>query len=417
VAFESTLGFDRDDPVGVNQEFGVHVKFGISLGQHPTISENLSGPKTGPGRQPDQGAPMQEVSPESLQLDTVSADDAILWRNDGLYLLDQRRLPGREVFIACPDARTTAGAIAAMVVRGAPAIGITAAYGIALAARARFAERGADWRDLIEVDLDILAASRPTAVNLFWAIERLRRLIDALDAGDPVERLLAEARAIHTRDRADNRRMGEFGAGLIDPIEGRPGSVITHCNTGGLATGGWGTALGVIRSAFAAGRLERVYADETRPWLQGARLTAWELVRDGIPVSLIADGAAAARMAAGGVSWAIVGADRIAANGDVANKIGTYALAVAARHHGVRFMVAAPTSTIDLATPDGAAIPIEERPAEELLRCAGRRTTAEGVEAWNPVFDVTPAELVDAIVTERGVIRNPSAEKIAEHMG
>jgi methylthioribose-1-phosphate isomerase len=359
---------------------------------------------------------MQEVSAQELQLNAIRADDAILWRNDSLYLLDQRQLPGREVFIACPDVRTTAEAITAMVVRGAPAIGITAAYGIVLAARARFAEGGGDWREEIAADLVVLAASRPTAVNLFWAIDRFGKLIDTLGPGDPFERLLAEAKAIHAQDRADNRRMGDFGAGLIEPVDGIPTSVITHCNTGGLATGGWGTALGVIRSAFAAGKLERVYADETRPWLQGARLTAWELVRDGIPVSLIADGAAAARMAAGGVSWAIVGSDRIAANGDVANKIGTYGLAVAAHHHGVRFMVAAPTSTIDLTTPNGAAIPIEERSADELLQCAGRRTTAEGVQAWNPVFDVTPAELVDAIVTERGVILNPTVEKIAEHM-
>ncbi len=360
---------------------------------------------------------MQEVSAQELQLNAISADDAILWRNDGLYLLDQRQLPGREVFVACPDVQTTAEAITAMVVRGAPAIGITAAYGIVLAARARFAEQDGDWRETIGVDLEILAASRPTAVNLFWAIERFSKRIDAMGSADPFASLLAEAREIHSRDRADNRRMGEFGAELIKLVDGAPVSVITHCNTGGLATGGWGTALGVIRSAFAAGKLERVYADETRPWLQGARLTTWELVRDGIPVSLIADGAAAARMAAGGVSWAIVGSDRIAANGDVANKIGTYSLAVVARHHGVKFMVAAPTSTIDLATPDGAAIPIEQRPAEELLHCAGRRTTVEGVQAWNPVFDVTPAELIDAIVTERGVILNPTVEKIAEHMG
>ena len=207
--------------------------------------------------------------------------------------------------------------------------------------------------------------------------------------------------------------MGDFGASLIDG----PTGVITHCNTGGLATGGWGTALGVIRSAYAQGRIDTVYADETRPWLQGARLTAWELMRDDIPVRLMADSAAAARMAAGGVGWVIVGSDRIAANGDVANKIGTYGLAVAARHHGVKFMVAAPTSTIDMDTPDGSMIPIEERPAEEVLYCAGQRTAAQGVGAWNPVFDVTPAALVDAIVTERGIIERPDRAKLAAHMG
>ena len=352
---------------------------------------------------------MQEV-----ELDIpVSADVAILWRDDRLYLLDQRALPRREVFVECPDVQTTAEAIRSMVVRGAPAIGITAAYGVVLAVRERYAHARGHWRAAVENDLQMLAGSRPTAVNLFWAIARLRELIRGLDDTDPVARVLAEAIAIHRSDRADNQRMGEFGAGLIEG----PTAVITHCNTGGLATGGWGTALGVIRSAYRQGRIDRVYADETRPWLQGARLTAWELAHDGIPVQLIADGAAAARMAAGGVSWVIVGSDRIAANGDVANKIGTYGLAVAARHHGVRFMVAAPTSTIDMETPDGAAIPIEERPADEVLHCAGQRTTAAGVGAWNPVFDVTPAALVDAIVTERGVIEHPDRGKLATHMG
>lgn len=342
----------------------------------------------------------------------ITADVAVLWRDDALYLLDQRRLPATELFIHCRDVQETADAIRAMVVRGAPAIGLTAAYGVVIAARARYAQNPDGWRRDIEADLDVLAASRPTAVNLFWAIAHMRQRIAGIDADDPVPVLLSEALALHDQDRAANRRMGDFGAELI------PGqtSVITHCNTGGLATGGWGTALGVIRSAHAAGKLDMVYADETRPWLQGARLTAWELVRDAIPVKLMADGAAAARMAAGGISWVIVGSDRIAANGDVANKIGTYSLAVAARHHGVKFMVAAPTTTIDLETPDGTSIPIEERAPEEVLECLGQRTTADGVGAWNPVFDVTPAALVDAIVTERGVITNPDREKIAAHM-
>jgi methylthioribose-1-phosphate isomerase len=342
----------------------------------------------------------------------ITADAAIVWQADTLYLLDQRRLPAVERFIVCHDAATTAEAIRAMVVRGAPAIGISAAYGVALAARQRYAEAGPDWREAIAADLELLAQSRPTAVNLFWALAQMRRAIETAGEGDPVPALLREAVRIHQADREDNRRMGDFGAALIDG----PTAVITHCNTGGLATGGWGTALGVIRSAHAQGRIEQVYADETRPWLQGARLTAWELVRDNIPVRLMADGAAAARMAAGGIGWVIVGSDRIAANGDVANKIGTYGLAVAARHHGVRFMVAAPTSTIDLDTPDGAGIPIEERPAEEVLQCAGQRISVAGAGAWNPVFDVTPAALVDAIVTERGVIERPDRAKIAAHM-
>lgn len=351
---------------------------------------------------------MQEVT-----LDIpINADAAIVWYSGDLHLLDQRVLPHREVFVRCEDARSTADAISAMVVRGAPAIGITAAYGVALAARARYAESPAAWRELLEEDLQTLAASRPTAVNLFWAIERFRKLLDSVPDQDPFPRLLAEAQVLHARDKAENQQMGEFGASLIKGCQ----AVITHCNTGGLATGGHGTALGVIRTAFAQGRISEVFADETRPWLQGARLTAWELVRDRIPVQVLADGAAAARMAAGGVSWAIVGSDRIASNGDVANKIGTYSLAVAARHHGVRFMVAAPTSTIDMDTLSGDDIPIETRDQDELLACGGQRVAAQGAGAWNPVFDVTPAGLVDAIVTEKGIIMNPDRQSIAAHM-
>lgn len=351
---------------------------------------------------------MQEVT-----LDIpVNADAAIVWKDDVLYLLDQRKLPHEEVFIRCDDAQTAADAIRAMVVRGAPAIGITAAYGVAVAARQRSSEAPNGWRDLLEADLQVLAVSRPTAVNLFWAISRCRELIDTLGEGDPFPALLDFAQQLHESDRADNRRMGEFGASLMSGEQ----AVITHCNTGGLATGGHGTALGVIRSAYAQGKISEVFADETRPWLQGARLTAWELVHDQIPVQVMADGAAAARMAAGGIGWVIVGSDRIAANGDVANKIGTYSLAVAARHHGVKFMVAAPTSTIDPETPSGADIPIETREAAEVLQCGGRPVAASGAGAWNPVFDVTPAELVDAIVTEKGVIENPTREKVAAHL-
>jgi methylthioribose-1-phosphate isomerase len=347
---------------------------------------------------------------EEVRLDLrADANHAILWRDGDLYLLDQRVLPHEERYVRCRDAAATAQAITAMVVRGAPAIGITAAYGVVLAARQRHAAEREGWRTVIEADLRVLAASRPTAVNLFWALDRMRRTIATLPPGDPVPALLAEARAIHSADLVANRVMGDLGAALIEG----PTCVITHCNTGGLATGGHGTALGVIRSAWAEGRIERVYADETRPWLQGSRLTAWELARDGIPVSLMADGAAAARMARGGIGWVIVGADRIAANGDTANKIGTYGLAVAARHHGVRFMVAAPTSTIDTAIASGAEIPIEERDPSEILQCGGRQVGAPGVAAWNPVFDVTPAALIDAIVTERGVVLNPTVERMA----
>lgn len=342
----------------------------------------------------------------------ADADHAMLWRDDCLYLLDQRALPAEEAFVRCDTAAETAAAITAMVVRGAPAIGISAAYGVVLAGRDAYARAGGDWHGAMADDLARLRASRPTAVNLFWALDRMAALMAGLGEGDPVPALLAEAQAIHAEDRAANFAMGEFGAALIEG----PTAVITHCNTGGLATGGHGTALGVIRSGFAQGRITEVYADETRPWLQGNRLTAWELARDHIPVRVMADGAAAARMAAGGIGWVIVGSDRIAANGDVANKIGTYGLAVAARYHGVRFMVAAPTSTIDLGTATGADIPIEERAADEVLSCAGRRVGPAGAGAWNPVFDITPAGLVDAIVTERGVVLSPNAEKLAAHM-
>jgi len=311
------------------------------------------------------------------------------------------------------DAAGAADAIRSMVVRGAPAIGITAAYGVVLGARRRFAENPSDWRHSMEADLALLAASRPTAVNLFWALKEMRQAIDkVVGASDPVPDLLALAHRISNEDIEGNRRMGDFGAGLIDG----PCAVLTHCNAGALATGGYGTALGVIRSAFAKGLIDTVFADETRPWLQGARLTAWELIEDGIPVTLVAEGAASHLMSQGRVKWIIVGADRIAANGDVANKIGTFNLGVIARHHGVKLMVAAPTSTIDLDTVSGQDIPIEERIAEELLTIGGQRIAAAGAGAWNPVFDVTPAELVTAIVTERGVIHEPNAERVAALM-
>ena len=324
------------------------------------------------------------------------------WAGDALALLDQRALPERVQWLECGSAGEVARAIQDMVVRGAPAIGISAAYGVVLAARRAWQERPGRWREAMEDDLAVLAAARPTAVNLAWALERMRA-VAVRATGDPQQILLAEALAIHEEDVDANRRMGAFGAALIE----ERCQILTHCNTGSLATGGFGTALGVIRDAFRQGKISQVYADETRPWLQGARLTAWELVQDEIPVRLLADGAASFLLGRGAVAWVVVGADRVAANGDVANKIGTYSLAVSARHHGVGFMVVAPVSSIDPDCPEGAAIPIEERPSAELLRLGGQRIAASGAGAWNPVFDVTPAALVDVLVTERGVVRRP----------
>jgi methylthioribose-1-phosphate isomerase len=349
----------------------------------------------------------------SKQINQVTADDAILWRDGQLLLLDQRKLPGEVTFLKVNSASETAQAITEMVVRGAPAIGITAAYGVVLAGGMAFQSSAEDWKAAIKSDLECLRRSRPTAVNLFWALNRMEALIQALSQNkDPRDGLLQEAVAIHQEDILANRRMGELGASLLEADSG----VITHCNAGALATGGYGTALGVIRSAYKRGLIRQVFADETRPWLQGARLTAWELLQDAIPVTLLADGAAAHRMAQGGIDWIIVGSDRIAANGDVANKIGTYNLAVAAKYHGVKVMVAAPTATIDMSIASGSEIPIEVRGADELLSCGGRQIAAAGAGVWNPVFDVTPAELINAIVTERGVVHSPNEKKIEKLM-
>ena len=299
---------------------------------------------------------------------------AIEWQDGKLRLLDQRVLPGQLSYVTCDSAAKVATAIRDMVVRGAPAIGIAAAYGVVLAARNAFEQAVDRWQEAIEPDLQLLAASRPTAVNLHWALASMRECF--ADAGsDPERRLLVEAVKIHNADIAANRAMGEIGADIIRDSK----MVMTHCNAGALATGGYGTALGVVRSAFARNQLQRVYANETRPWLQGSRLTAWELDQDDIPVSLIADTAASYVLSQKQVGWIIVGADRIAANGDVANKIGTYQLAISARHHGVRFMVAAPLSTIDLNTASGADIPIEQRGAEELLQLGGQPIAAQGI--------------------------------------
>ena len=320
---------------------------------------------------------------------------AIRWLDNELQLLDQRILPHQVEYLTLANADETARAITNMVVRGAPAIGITAAYGIALAARNN-------------EDLDsayrTLAASRPTAVNLFWALERMENV-----QPQTFSALLTEAQAIHSEDIQGNLRLGQLGAGLI----AENSQIYTHCNAGALATGGYGTALGVIRSAFAADKLTQVYAGETRPWLQGARLTAWELMQDNIPVKLCAEGAAAQLFRQGNVDWLIVGADRIAANGDVANKIGTYGLALLAKHHGIKVMIAAPTSTIDMQTASGDDIEIEQRHPSEVTHHQGQAIAPLGCEAINPAFDITPAELIDVIATEKGLILQPSNETIA----
>nr|WP_180206818.1 S-methyl-5-thioribose-1-phosphate isomerase [Pseudomonas sp. SbOxS1]NYU07104.1 S-methyl-5-thioribose-1-phosphate isomerase [Pseudomonas sp. SbOxS1] len=340
---------------------------------------------------------------------------AIDWRDGTLYLLDQRVLPFEQTWVACTSAAGVAEAIRSMVVRGAPAIGISAAYGVVLAARARFAE-GGHWQAALEEDFTQLADARPTAVNLFWALGRMReRLARLKKHADPLSVLEAEALAIHESDREANLTMAQLGVDLIRKHQGNAQAILTHCNTGALATGGFGTALGVIRGAFIEGMVERVYASETRPWLQGSRLTAWELANEGIPVTLHADSAAAHIMKIKGVTWVIVGADRITANGDVANKIGTYQLAVNAMHHGVRFMVVAPSSTIDMDLASGDDIVLEERDGRELLEVGGQRLGAD-VDAFNPVFDVTPADLIDAIVTEKGIVERPDTAKMTQLM-
>jgi len=338
---------------------------------------------------------------------------AIEWCNHHLKLLDQRVLPHEEAYVLCNDAHSVAEAIRDMVVRGAPAIGISAAYGVVLAAGRRFAEQGERWKQAITEDIDVLWHARPTAVNLHWALRRMQALIAKLnDEHSPVAALEEEAVRIHQEDVAANYAMGRAGAELIAQ-SGKPGRrLLTHCNTGSLATGGYGTALGVIRSAYHRGLVEHVHADETRPWMQGSRLTLWELLQDNIPVSLNTDGAAAYLMQQGKISWVIVGADRITANGDTANKIGTYSLAVLAKYHNVGFMVVAPTSTIDMSLETGALIPIESRMASEVGQIQGVQIAPAGVAAENPVFDVTPACLIDAIVTEKGVVLNPTPEKM-----
>jgi methylthioribose-1-phosphate isomerase len=340
----------------------------------------------------------------------VGVVPTVAWEDGAVVLVDQRLLPREEAYLRCRTHHEVAAAIRDMAVRGAPAIGVTAALGLALGSRTTTSEGAAlraEWDDMCAT----LAATRPTAVNLFWAIERMRRRFDSLatHGGRALrDALLDEALSVQSEDLEACRRMGDLGAELL-PAEAR---VLTHCNAGALATAGYGTALGVIRSAARLGRIRAVFADETRPWLQGARLTAWELLRDGIPTTLVTDGMAGHLMARGEVNAVVVGADRIAANGDVANKIGTYTVAVLAKEHDVPFYVAAPVSTFDLSLPDGRDIPIEERPADEVTHVAGRRVAPEGVQVRNPAFDVTPHRYVTAIVCERGVAREPYTESL-----
>ena len=342
----------------------------------------------------------------------MAAFDTLRWRGGVLEMLDQRALPDRCVYLAFESAQAVAAAIRDMVVRGAPAIGCAAAYGIALEARRLQQEP----KDIFATGLDqafpVLAGSRPTAVNLFWALERMRARLNALRESGQTEiaaALLEEARAISAEDVHLNRRMGEHGSALL-----RDGArVLTHCNAGALATAGHGTALGVIRSAVASGKKISVIVDETRPFLQGARLTAWELQKDDIPVTLIADNAAGFLISRGEIDAVIVGADRVAANGDVANKIGTYSVAVLARRHAVPFYVACPLSTIDRRIASGADIPLEERGPEEVTGYGAVRWAPPGIGVRNPVFDVTPAELVTALITEKGVTCAPDGTKIA----
>jgi methylthioribose-1-phosphate isomerase len=332
------------------------------------------------------------------------------WENDAVLLLDQRRLPHEEAYLTCRSPEDVAAAIRDMAIRGAPAIGVAAAMGLALGVRRSTMEGPALKADFERMCAE-LAGTRPTAVNLFWAIERMRRCFATSDgnaATDVRRRLLEEALAIQEEDVAACRRMGDIGATVL-PQRAR---ILTHCNAGALATAGYGTALGVIRSAARQGKVEGVWAGETRPYLQGARLTAWELLKDGIPTTLIADNMAGHLMARGELDAVIVGADRIAANGDVANKIGTYTLAVLAKEHGLPFYVAAPVSTIDLATASGEAIPIEERAPDEVTHHAGKRLAPEGVAVRNPAFDVTPHRYVTAIVCERGIARAPYAQTL-----
>ena len=340
--------------------------------------------------------------------------DAIRWQGNSLALLDQTRLPVEEVWNTYTDYRKVADAIRRLVVRGAPAIGVAAAYALCLAAMEYKGQNPEEFQKSMAAASAELAASRPTAVNLFWALHRMGLALGAAGCGaEALPILIREAEAIHREDVAMNRAIGAAGAAIV-PHGAR---ILTHCNAGAIATGGYGTALGVVRSAFTQGKVEMVYCDETRPLLQGARLTAWELVKDGIPATLITDNMAASLMAQGKIDLVLLGCDRMAANGDFANKIGTYGVAVLAHYHGIPFYSVLPSSTIDLSIPDGSHIPIEQREASEVTHFAGVRTAPEGVGVYNPAFDVTPHRLLTGIITEKGVIHPPFAEQLAERFG
>jgi methylthioribose-1-phosphate isomerase len=357
------------------------------------------------------------VSSSSLAADRFQLMvQTVEWTNEGVRFIDQTKLPTEEVYVTAKTYEQVADVIRNMVVRGAPAIGVAAAMGIALGVKNSKAESGAELKPEFDKICDVIGKTRPTAVNLFWAIRRMRDKFDLLRVR-PLpqikQALIDEAVRMHAEDIAANQAMGRFGATLMPAS----GGVLTHCNAGALATCGYGTALGVIRAAVEQGKKIHVFADETRPFLQGSRLTAWELMKDGIPTTVISDNMAGAMMKQGKIRAIVVGADRIAANGDVANKIGTYTVAILAKEHGIPFYVAAPFSTIDMETPDGSKIPIEQRNAREVTHIAGKQMTPDGVEIENPAFDVTPARYVTAIVTERGIARAPYEEalkKLAE---
>jgi methylthioribose-1-phosphate isomerase len=333
---------------------------------------------------------------------------------NGVRMIDQRKLPLVETYLDCESPEQVADAIRRMVVRGAPAIGCSAAFGIALGATQAADGNAEAFDGRMEEIYRLMLEARPTAVNLRWATERIRRVAllgreEGLTNREIAERLEREAQSIHAEDQSACKEMGRHGATLVPDRA----TVLTHCNAGGLATAGYGTALGVVRGAVEAGKTVRVLADETRPFLQGARLTAWELLRDGIETVLITDNTAGSLMQAGEVDLVVVGADRIAANGDIANKIGTYSVAVLARENGVPFFVAAPLSTIDFECPDGSRIPIEERDPREVTELFGQRLAPEGVQVRNPAFDVTPARYIEAIITERGIARPPYTDSLA----
>ncbi len=335
------------------------------------------------------------------------------WQDDVIVMVDQRKLPGQEIYVRCRTAQEVARAIRTMVIRGAPAIGVAAAMGIALGVRRSSAKGTRQLAVDFQKICDMMAATRPTAVNLFWAIDRMKRVFgEAAQAGASAEeiasRLEAEARQIHDEDVASCRAMGGYGA-VVVPDGAR---VLTHCNAGALATAGYGSALGVVRAAVEQGKRIAVIADETRPFLQGARLTAWELLRDGISTTVITESMAGPLMRAGDIDLVVVGADRIAANGDTANKIGTYTVAVLAREHKLPFYVTAPLSTVDLATPDGEHIPIEERDQREVTHLGSSRLTPIGAKIRNPAFDVTPHRYITGIITEKGIIRPPYTETL-----